>query len=179
MKKTILFLTIFFFTIFLLVFLSIFYIKKDFGKTPSTLYFNGNIVTVDSKETVADAMLVVNGKIESIGALESIEQANIQNANFKNLEKRDLKGATVLPGFIDIHTHFALSMFLSEMYDLSGFKHDSNKEVWQYFEEVSKNATKDSWLIFKGLDPKQSEEKYQNYKSFFPKICCNGFFYFF
>ncbi len=133
--------------ILLLVFLSVLYIKSDFKKTAPTLYFNGNIITVDSKQPVADAMLVKDGKIESVGTLESIDH------DIKNLQKRDLKGATVLPGFIDVHTHFALSMFLSEMYDLSGFTHDSNKDVWQYFEEISKNAANDDWLICKGLDP--------------------------
>lgn len=132
----------------LLIFLSTLYIKSDFNKSPPTLYFNGNIITVDPDHPIADAMLVIDGKIESIGKLDDFDFKNI-----KNLRRRDLNNSTVLPGFIDVHTHFALSMFLSEMHDLSGFKHNNNTEVWNHFEEICKNAKDDNWLIFKGLDP--------------------------
>lgn len=134
--------TIFISTLLFLVF-GIIYLKNDFKKSPPTLYFNANIITLDDKQPDADAMLVIDGLIESIGTLETIEYSTI-----KNLQKRDLKGATLMPGFIDPHTHFPLSMFMAEMYDLSGFKHENNKEVWNYYEEVVKNATGDKWLIF-------------------------------
>lgn len=136
------------FTILLFIFLSTFYIKSDFNKTPPTLYFNGNIITINSDLPIAEAMLVIEGKIESIGKLDDLDIENINH-----LQKKDLNGKTVLPGFIDVHTHFAISMFLSEMHDLSGFKHNNNKEVWNHFEEICKNVNDDKWLIFKGLDP--------------------------
>ena len=39
----------------------------------------------------------------------------------------DLKGKTLLPGFIDSHTHPVISAFLYDMVDLSGFTHNSKK----------------------------------------------------
>jgi len=124
------------------------YITSDYDRTPPTLYYNANIITVDNAQPNADAMLVVDGVISAIGELEDIDLTNI-----KNLQKEDLGGATVLPGFIDVHTHFALSMFLAAMHDLSGFKHESNKEVWRYFEGFADDAAVGEYLIFKGLDP--------------------------
>ncbi len=124
------------------------YLKSDYKNAPPTLYFNGNIITINDQQPTANAMLVVDGIIQSIG-----KRASIEHQNIKNLQKRDLKGATIMPGFIDVHTHFALSMFLSEMHDLSGFKHDNNEEVWRHFEKIAKNAKAEEWLIFKGLDP--------------------------
>lgn len=123
------------------------YVKSDFEKSAPTLYFNGNIITVDDNQPIADAMLIIDGKIEAIGKIESIDHTDIEN-----LRKKDLKGATVMPGFVDAHTHFILSMFFASLYDLSGFKHNTKEEVWQHFEETCKQTTDNNWLIFKGLD---------------------------
>ncbi len=128
--------------------LSILLYPSDFDKTPPTLYYNANIITIDEELPKAEAMLVVDGLIKDIGQLESID-----TTGFKDLIRRDLQGATLMPGFIDVHTHFALSMFLSKMVDLSGFKHDSNEAVWQYLREVVEQAAPDEWIVCKGLDP--------------------------
>jgi hypothetical protein len=58
-----------------------------------------------------------------------------------------------MPGFIDPHTHFSVSVFLSSMHDLSGFTHQSNQEVWDYFEKIVKESNKGEWIVCKGIDP--------------------------
>lgn len=120
----------------------------DFEKAAPTLYYNANIITIDEDLPKAEAMLVVDGVIKGLGRLE-----NIDTTGFKGLKRRDLDGATVLPGFIDVHTHFALSMFLSNMVDLSGFKHDSNERVWEYLDQTVKQTEPGEWILCKGLDP--------------------------
>lgn len=136
----------------LLILLSItalyFYLTDDFEKAPPTVYINANIITLNEKQPKATAMLVVDGKIKSIGQDELIE-----TSKFDHVETVDLKGATIMPGFIDVHTHFALSMFFSDLHDLSGFKHQNNKEVWAHFEELAKNTAPNEWIICKGMDP--------------------------
>lgn len=124
------------------------FLKQDFKKSPPTLYFNANIITVNNKQPTANAMLVVDGIIEEIGALK-----NFSELKNKELKRINLDGATIMPGFIDVHTHFALSMFFENMYDLSGFKHKSNTEVWKYFEDCTKKSIENEWLVFKGLAP--------------------------
>jgi hypothetical protein len=128
--------------------ISFVYLRQDFKKTPPTLYKNGNIITLNSALSVTQAMYVVDGKIIEIGSNKHLEK-NLPS----NVKVIDLKGATVLPGFIDPHTHFSISMFLSEMHDLSGFKFNSNQEVWNEFERIVQKSTKDEWIISKGLDP--------------------------
>ena len=39
------------------------------------------------------------------------------------------------------------------MHDLSGFKYNSNKEIWNNFEIIVDNANKGDWIICKGIDP--------------------------
>ncbi len=132
----------------LLLSTSYLYLRRDFKKTPTTLYVNGNIITLDKNLTIAQTMLVENGKIKAIGSTKELSKQIT-----KNIKKVDLNGATVLPGFIDPHTHFVLSMFMENMIDLSGFKHKSNKEVWSYFESEAAKLSSGEWVICKGIDP--------------------------
>jgi predicted amidohydrolase YtcJ len=65
-----------------------------------TLYFGGPIVTMhgDAPETV-EAVLVSGGKIVALGPLASLEK------RARQAQRVDLKGRTLLPGFIDAHGH--------------------------------------------------------------------------
>ncbi len=67
---------------------------------PDTLYFGGPIITMqgDAPETV-EAVLVRGGKIEAIGTIASLKK------RAKHANRVDLKGRTLLPGFIDAHGH--------------------------------------------------------------------------
>ncbi len=124
------------------------YLTQDFKKSLPTLYKNGHIVTLNEQQPLAEAMYIVDGKIVEIGTSKELEKILS-----KSISVVDLEGSTVLPGFIDPHTHFSISMFLSEMHDLSGFTYNSNKELWNAFEDIVKNTKKGEWVICKGIDP--------------------------
>ncbi len=122
------------------------FIIADFDRTPATIYFNGEIITMEDDRPTAEAMLVENGKIQLIG---SNDEVLAQKTNTTLLY--DLNGGSVMPGFVDGHTHVALSSFLAGMIDLSGFRHDSAEQVWSYLqEEITK--TDQDWVLCKGLD---------------------------
>ncbi len=61
---------------------------------------NGHIVTMDGGRRVVSAVAVRDGRIEAVGTEQAI--AVCAGAATKRV---DLKGRTVLPGFIDVHTH--------------------------------------------------------------------------
>lgn len=126
----------------------LFYIKSDYTTANPTIYYNAVILTLDEITPKADAMYVSEGKILSIGTLKDLE-----NDTPEDVVKVNLNGETVMPGFIDPHTHFALSMYMSSMYDLSGFTHPDNDSVWSYFEEVVESTDSGEWIICKGMDP--------------------------
>ncbi|MGL5380137.1 amidohydrolase [Clostridium sp.] len=67
----------------------------------STLYFNGNIITIDEKTPSAECVLVKDGIIEFVGTKEEALKLCDENT-----EKKDLDGKTLLPGFLDSHGHF-------------------------------------------------------------------------
>jgi predicted amidohydrolase YtcJ len=63
------------------------------------LLFGGTIVTMDARKPIAEAVLVSQGRIRSVGRLADMEILA------HGAQRVDLKGATVLPGFIDSHVH--------------------------------------------------------------------------
>lgn len=66
------------------------------------LYMNGNMYTMDATQLRAQAMAIddTSGRILAIGTNDEVRRAGGQ---YKHI--LDLKGRTVLPGFIDAHIH--------------------------------------------------------------------------
>jgi predicted amidohydrolase YtcJ len=124
------------------------FIRKDFQKAESTIYFNATIITLEDGLPTAEAMLVEKGIIKAIGTSKEI--LSLKNSHTKAI---DLKGQTIMPGFIDSHTHVALSAFLENMVDLSGFKHKTSKEVWDYLKAQALTKKPGEWIVGKGIDP--------------------------
>ncbi|MFT5451745.1 MAG: putative amidohydrolase YtcJ [Enterobacterales bacterium] len=120
---------------------------QEYTKTNNRLYINGQIITLEDGTNKSEAMLVIDGKIKAVGTNKEI-------LKFKSddIEVFDLKNKTVLPGFIDSHSHVALASFFKEMVDLSGFRHNSNDEVWSYLSEYVKSQEPGKLIIGKGID---------------------------
>ncbi|MCG2431592.1 amidohydrolase [Aequorivita xiaoshiensis] len=77
--------------------------SKQMETATANLYFNGHIITMDTEDpTYADVIVEQDGKIAFVGTLEEAEK------QFSNLNKIDLNGKTLLPGFIDPHSHFGM-----------------------------------------------------------------------
>jgi predicted amidohydrolase YtcJ len=70
----------------------------------STAYVNGQIITMDVKDSIHEAVLVVAGVIRAVGSTAQIME--IACADTRII---DLHGKVMLPGFIDAHSHFPMS----------------------------------------------------------------------
>ena len=72
-------------------------------ETVDTLYVGGPIVTINDAQPTAEAVLVRGGRIVAVGARGDVEsQAKGPIATV------DLKGRTLLPGFVDPHGHVVM-----------------------------------------------------------------------
>src|SRR5262249_2481317 len=69
-------------------------------EAPQLVLYNANILTVDARNPRARAMQIANGRIRAIGKSEDV--LPLATAETK---KTDLEGKTVVPGFIDAHSH--------------------------------------------------------------------------
>ncbi len=67
-------------------------------------FINGQLLTLNHNQPSASAMLVRKGRIIAVG-----DEASVLEKASKSVEVVDLNGKTVVPGFVDAHSHFPVS----------------------------------------------------------------------
>ncbi|MBS1567428.1 MAG: amidohydrolase, partial [Bacteroidetes bacterium] len=77
------------------------------------IYINGKIITVDSANSIAQAVAVKDGKILAVGSMSAV---NAYKGASTVVE--DLGGKTMIPGIVDGHSHF-MSLSRSKSLNLS------------------------------------------------------------
>ena len=121
------------------------------------VYINGNILTVDANNSLAEAVAIKDGKILAVGST-----ANINQLKGSQTKVVDLKGKTLIPGFIDGHSHF-MSLGRSKTADLSPPPVGTVKTIADII-TVLKAFQKDrgikegEWINARGYDPDQLKE---------------------
>lgn len=118
------------------------------------IYFNGDIITVNDKEPIVDAVLVENGKIIKTGSKEEI--LKLKN---EDTELVDLDGKTMLPGFIDSHSHIiavAQTLMIVNLSDAN-----SKEEFIAILKDYVKNnpSKNGEWIIGFGYDNTRYENE--------------------
>jgi predicted amidohydrolase YtcJ len=78
------------------------------------LYLNGTIYTMDTRQPRAQAMVIdsISGRILAVGNNDEVRRVGDRHA-----ELIDLRGKTVLPGFIDAHIHLLHTAYRSYYID--------------------------------------------------------------
>jgi hypothetical protein len=110
-----------------------------------TIYYNGNIVTMDESQPMAEAVLVQEGRIISVGCNQEILHQMTQNT-----ETIDLDGMTMLPGFSDNHLHllgYGISLMEVDLFGLT-----SIEQVIQRISEKAATTEKGKWILGRGWD---------------------------
>lgn len=120
---------------------------------------NGNIITLDYSDTVAEALAIKYGKIISIGS----------NSEIKNLISHDtliidLKGLTVTPGLIDSHNHMPGASSLYVL-NLSYPNVKSIVDVLNMIKKQIENINPGEWILGSGWDEEKLLEKRYIYAS--------------
>lgn len=120
----------------------------------SELYFNGAILTMDERYPKAEAILVDNGKIVKRGKEEAVFACADAETVVVNLE-----GRTMMPGFIDGHSHFSgLAASLAQC-DLSQAE-DFRDIVRRMKNFIQENGIKEEqWVVGTNYDHNFLREK--------------------
>ena len=114
------------------------------------VFINGNVLTMDANNTVAEALSTKGELIEAVGSTDEI-MALVGNET----EVIDLRGRTLLPGFIDAHGHFPGSGLRVVAADLNSPPIGTNKtmaEVMAALKEQAEKAAPGEWVSGFGYD---------------------------
>jgi predicted amidohydrolase YtcJ len=113
------------------------------------IYVNGNVLTMDATGTVSEAVSLREGLIDSVGSSEEILALVSDNTVVV-----DLRGRTVLPGFIDAHGHFPGSGQTVFSADLNSPPIGEVTNLSQLLERLTRlaQARSDGWIIGHGYD---------------------------
>src|SRR5258707_15853695 len=87
----------------------------DAGATADTIYYGGDVVTINDAQTNAKALAVKNGKVLMVGSRTEIESAH----KGQSTVIVDLAGKTPTSGFIDPHSHFTDSLSMLDRVHVS------------------------------------------------------------
>lgn len=82
------------------------------------LFYGGDIITMELENDYVEAVYVEDGLIKKVGALKNFNDY----LEDPSIEKIHLTGKTLLPGFIDPHSHLSMIGPLSALADLSECK---------------------------------------------------------
>ncbi|MBK7342721.1 MAG: amidohydrolase [Saprospiraceae bacterium] len=120
------------------------------NKGPDTIYYNGNIYTVDPLQPSAHAMAVLDGKVLAIGGNE-----DITTLAGKHTILIDLDGQFVMPGFIEGHAHLLGIGKANQQVRLLDTK--SWEEVLDRVSQFAEQKKSGEWIMGRGWH----QEKWQ------------------
>jgi predicted amidohydrolase YtcJ len=99
-----------------------------------------------------DAVGVLDGRIAAVGSA-----AEVTAAVGEEVERVDLDGLCLLPGFIDAHHHYCLSAFDRRMPDLHLAPGSSIEDVLEHVERAA-GDNHSGWVRLQGYDPSKLRE---------------------
>ncbi|MDT7827536.1 amidohydrolase [Pricia sp. S334] len=134
--------------------------KQDRTATANCQVFhNGTIITMEGdRPEIVEAIVEQDGKIAFVGNLADAEK------DFPTAEKVDLGGRTLLPGFIDPHSHFDMVSNTMGQVDLNPEPVGDVTNIPDIAEKLKNykadnNIPDDEWIFGWGYDDGQLEEE--------------------
>jgi predicted amidohydrolase YtcJ len=136
--------------------------SADLQGNADLLLINGNILTVDAKDFVAQALAVQNGKIVAVGSNDQVRKHAAKGARII-----DLHGRTATPGMIDSHCHFDQTTSIYDL-DLSNIK--SVAEAVELVRQKVAHTPPNVWIQGAGWDESKLTELRYIYASDLDKV---------
>ena len=121
------------------------------------VFINGHVLTMDEMNTVASAVAIKKGKIVAVGEYEDVQP-------YIHLFTQivDLKGKTLVPGFIDAHSHYPGEGLYAIAANLNSPPMGPIKNMEDLLGALTHRAASlqgDNWLIGFGYDDTLLEER--------------------
>jgi len=116
------------------------------------VFINGNIITMSSEGSRARALALEGGLIIGMGS-----NADVKNFIDQGWPLLDLKGQTVLPGFIDTHEHMMLTGLLAAAVHLDDV--ENMADILERVADQAAQAEKGTWIRGSYLNEQSIAEK--------------------
>ena len=114
-----------------------------------TLFHGGTILTVDEAFSEVEAMVIKDQKIIALGSFNDLNNEYRQSAQLI-----DLEGRTMLPGFIDAHSHAVSGALANNLMDYMGMsRFKTTEEVLDYLRQKVKETPEGEWITGRNWDP--------------------------
>jgi predicted amidohydrolase YtcJ len=114
-----------------------------------TLFYGGTILTVDETFSEVEAMVIKDRKIVATGSFEELN-----NEYGKSAKLIDLKGSTMLPGFIDAHSHALSGALANNLMDYVGMsRFRTTEEVLEHLGQKAMETPEGEWITGRNWDP--------------------------
>src|SRR5580658_7983016 len=110
------------------------------------ILINGKILTVDAKDSIAEAVAISAGKIVAVGSNDDVKKLATKNA-----QVIDLRGRTATPGLIDSHCHFQEAAVLYDV-EVSDPSVKQIADVLKRVEEKVASLKPGQWVRGSGWD---------------------------
>lgn len=118
-------------------------------ETVATVFSGGTILTVDAKFSQAQAIAIRGNRIVAVGST-----ADVRSAAGAGAVEVDLAGRTMLPGFIDPHTHVVAGAPVDGIMDNVGVsRFATTAEVLRHLKSRVADTPQGEWILARGFDP--------------------------
>lgn len=129
------------------------------GEIADQIYHNGTIITMEGEAAKATSVAVKDGKILAVS-----ETSLVAPHQGDSTTVIDLQGKTLLPGFIDAHSHISLGMILLGQANISSPPVSTVNNISDILQKLKthqeiNNIDKGEWIIGWGYDPDLLDEK--------------------
>lgn len=112
----------------------------------SVAYINGKIITMDSAESITQAVLTIGDKIMATGSNDQIKEMLMPNT-----EVVDLGGKVMMPGLIDGHVHMEWATTCHKLGGLA-FTPPCNtmQDILNVIKAQAEKTPSDEWVVVRG-----------------------------
>lgn len=120
-----------------------------------TIFYGGPVVTVNAKNEEVQAIAVQGGKIVALGTKDAITK----DWQSKTTQVIDLKGQTLMPGFVEPHVHIMVTAVFEGLgLNLSNFTlpYDTKETLIAKMKAHLKTIPPGGWLFGFGVDPSRT-----------------------
>lgn len=115
----------------------------------TTIFTGGTVLTVDAAFSEAEAIAIRGNLILAVGS-----EAEVRAAVGDGAKVIDLQGKTILPGFIDPHTHSVAGSVVDATMEYVGMaRFGTTAEVLDHLTQMAADAPAGEWIVARNYDP--------------------------